>query len=296
MHNRKKAALFMVIAALCYATLAAIVKSIEGIPTFEKLFFRTAFGFLFMLAFAWKRRIPLRGVNRVGLVSRGISGFVAALTYYIALAKIPLADTVALTNLYPFIVILLSALFLRERLKWFHGLAFGLSVLGGLLILRPGFSDWNVYSVIALLSAVFTGMNYVILKHVRETDSAEVLVLYYSGISALGCIPFMFMGYFTLPDPFQLMQLVSLGLVGTMYQWFVSAAYKYAPAGEVSIYSYFSIVFSSIMGILLWSEIPGFPAVAGMCLIFAGAYVVFRKEKQNTESLDEKEKDLRYKI
>lgn len=279
MKNKYKAILFMAIAGLCYATVGAIIKYIGEIPVFEKLFFRTAFGFFFIAAFAVKNKISVKGVNRVGLIGRSITGFTAAALYYLALGNVPLADAVTLTNLYPFVVILGSALFLREKLKSFHAIALSFSILGAVLIQRPGFAAFNPFYLVALLSAVFMGITYVILKHVGETDSPEVLVLYYSGISTLGCIPFMLAGHFVIPNAIQLLSLVSLGLIGTVYQWFVSAAYKYAPAGEVSIYSYSSILFSSVIGISFFSEIPGIATVAGMLSIVGGAYVVFRKEK-----------------
>ncbi len=283
MKNKHKAILFMAIAGLCYASAGAIVKYIGEIPVFEKLFFRTVFGFLFIATYAIKNKVSVKGINRIGLVGRSVTGFTAAALYYLALGNIPLADTVTLTNLYPFVVILGSALFLKEKLKNFHAIALSFSVLGAVLIQRPGFAAFNPFYLVALLSAAFMGITYVILKHVGKTDSPEVLVLYYSGISTLGCIPFMLMGHFVIPNLIQLVSLVSLGLIGTVYQWFVSAAYKYAPAGEVSIYSYSSILFSSVIGMLFWSEIPGISTIAGMFSIVAGAYVVFRKEKSPNE-------------
>ena len=80
----------MLIAAFFYALMAAIVKSIEGIPLFEMLFFRNAFGVVFILLITLRKRIPLKGVNRIGLVSRGLTGFIAIAFYYLAINSAPL--------------------------------------------------------------------------------------------------------------------------------------------------------------------------------------------------------------
>lgn len=269
----------MIIAAFSYAVVAAIVKSIEGIPVYEKLFFRVAFGFVFMLCYTLKKEIPIRGVNHIGLVARGITGFIAAFFYYLSISKIFLADAVTISNLYPFIVIILSAIALKEKIRSFHIAASMLGFLGALMMIRPGFTEINHYYFYALVAAVFTGITYTILKHVRKTDSCEVVVLYYSFISAVACIPFMLFLDFKVPTGLQLAQLISLGLAGSIYQWFVTSAYKYAPAGEVSIYSFSSIIFSCFIGIFFWNEAPAAITILGMVSIIAGAYIIFKGEK-----------------
>lgn len=279
MKDKQKAALFMIIAALCYAVIAAIVKSIEDIPVFEKLFFRNAFGLIFILGFTIKRKISIKGVNIIGLVSRGVTGFIAASFYYLALTNIHLADSVTISNLYPFFVVIFSAIFIKEKIRVYHIIALTASFLGAVLIIRPGFTDLNYYYIGALLSAAFMGITYTILKHVRETDSSEVIIIYFYSIAIMGCIPFMIFGHFTVPNLLQLVRLISLGLVGTLYQWFMTSAYKYAPAGEVSIYSYSSIVFSSLFGVIFWEEYPEVMTIIGMVSIIFGAYIIFKKDK-----------------
>lgn len=270
----------MFIAAFFYALMAAIVKSIDGIPLFEILFFRNAFGVGFIVLIILKQHIPFRGVNKIGLIGRGITGFIAVICYYLAITLTPLGETVTISNTYPFIVLILSALFLKEKIKKHHIIALILSIAGTLLIIRPGFSLFNGDYIFAILTSVFTAITYTILKHVRETDVAEVIVLYFAVISTLLCLPFMIFGQFVMPNAIQMVQLLGLGVAGTLYQWFVSTAYKYAPAGEISIYSYTSIIFSSLMG-LIWGEFPTFVTVLGMIVIVFGAFVIFRNDTQN---------------
>ena len=186
-----------------------------------------------------------------------------------------------IANTYPFIVLMLSAIFLKEKIKSYHIIALVLCIIGTLLIIRPGFAVFNNGYVYAIITSVFTAITYTILKHVRETDSAEVLVFYFALISTLLSLPFMVFGHFVWPNGIQLVQLIGLGLGGTLYQWFLSTAYKYAPAGEISIYSYTSIVFSSIMGIACWGEYPTLTSIGGMVAIFYAAFVIFRKDKRN---------------
>ncbi|MDO4482402.1 MAG: DMT family transporter [Bacillota bacterium] len=276
MSNKKKAALLMVAAAFVYALLSATVKWIQGIPVFEKMFFRTFFGLVFVSIIVVKDRIPVKGTNRFALIGRGVTGFISTFLYYMALSYAPIAETVTLSNTYPFLLAIFCWIFLGEKIKPFHIAALALSFIGAVLIIRPGFSDINFYYIIAVLSSVFMAVTYTFLRKARETENSQVIVLWYSAICTVGCIPVMFMEKLVIPTPFQFIQLISLGIIATVYQLMMSQAYKYAQATEVSIYSYTTIIFSAVLGIIIWSEIPGVFTVIGAILIVSGAYVIFR--------------------
>ncbi len=279
MKDRTKGILMALGAAFFYAMIAASVKWIDGIPSFEKFFFRSVFGLAFICVIMLRHRMPFRSVNRPMLIMRGLTGFAAGLAYYLAVSEAPLAEVITLSNLFPFMVVILSAIFLKEKIKPFHIAALALSFGGALLVIRPGFEDVNIFYIIAFISAVFTAIAYTILKHVRKTDTPEMVVFYFSLIGTIGCIPLMLAGRFIMPTPFQFFQLVVLGLNATAYQMLLSTAYKYAPAGELSIYSYTTIVFSAFIGVLFWGEYPAAASIAGIVCILIGGYVMFRREK-----------------
>ena len=215
-------------------------------------------------------------MNQPGLIARGITGFLGAFFYYIALSNAPMAETVTLSNLYPFLMIIFCGLFLGETIKKYHIIALLLSFGGAVFIIKPGFEAVNFYYLIALLSSVCMAITYTILKHVRKTDSSELIVLYFSLISAIGCFPLMLLEDIVIPSAFQFFQLICLGLTATLFQMFMTAAYKYAPASEVSIYSYTSIIFSAGFGILFWGEIPHLFSIIGIAFILSGAYLIYK--------------------
>ncbi len=278
MKDKNKGVLLMLIAAFFYALIAANVKWIEGIPVFEKLFFRTFFGLVICLVILCKNKTPIGGNNHLGLIGRGLTGLISTFLYYIALSHAPMAETVTLSNLYPFLLAVLCFLFLGEKLHWYHLAALCLSFAGAVFIVRPGFHQINFYYIVALLSALFMAITYTFLKKVRETDQSEVIVLWYSSICCLGCIPMMFFEQPVIPSLFQFFQLICLGVVATVFQLLMTAAYRYAPASELSIYSYSSIIFSAVLGFIIWGEVPVIFTVIGVVLILIGAYVIFRGE------------------
>ncbi len=282
MKDTNKAALLMVIAAFVYALLSANVKWIQGIPIFEKMFFRTFFGLIMVSVIVWREKIPIRGNKRSSLIGRGVTGFISTFFYYMALTYAPMAEAVTLSNTYPFLLAILCWVFLGEKIRSFHLIALVLSFVGAVLIIRPGFAEINFYYIIAVLAAVFMAITYTFLRKARETEHTQVIVLWYSAICALGCIPVMLFEKPVMPTLFQFCQLLSLGIIATIYQLLLSKAYKYAPATEISIYSYTTIVFSSILGFIVWGEVPAIFTVFGALMIISGAFVIFRCENKKS--------------
>ena len=218
----------------------------------------------------------MAGNNKPFLILRGVLGLIATGGYYYALSNAPLADTVTLTNIYPFFVIIFSWVFIKEKIRKVHIYTFLLSLLGAVLIIRPQFHSINIFYIFAFFSAVFTGAAYTNIKHLQKTDDTLVIMFYYSLITAVAFLPFVFMGHFVIPKGWGLFKLLVLGLTGTLYQTCMTSAYKYAPAGEIAIYSYASIVFSGIIGLVIWSEIPTLLSVTGSALIILAAFINYK--------------------
>ncbi len=288
--NRNKAALLMVAAALFGALLSITVKWIQDVPVFEKMFFRCFIGIIVVTFTIVKEKHKLIGNRQLPIIGRGITGFCSTALYYMALTYAPVAETVTLTNTYPFLLAIFCWIFLGEKLRGFHIVALLLSFIGAVMIIRPGFTEVNKFYIIALVSAVFMAMTYTFLRKARQTDHPSVIVFWYSVICSIGCIPFMVFGDFVLPTPFQLFQLLCLGFVATVYQLLMSSAYKFAPATEVSIYSYTMIIFSAVFGIIIWAEIPPIFTVLGALLIVSGAFVIYRgNNSRKNKASDEKD-------
>lgn len=281
--SKRKGAMLMLTAAVFYAITAAMVKSIQAIPVAEKVFFRNLISLLPIIIMNRSKGVNLLGNNKKFLVLRAVLGLFGAGCYFYALSNAPLADTVALANLYPFFVIIFSFVFIKEDIQKVHIFAFIVSIMGAILIIKPQFDAVNIFYILAFASAVFTGGAYTTVKHLQETEDSIVIMFYFSLITAIVCIPFVLMGNFVLPKGMSLLKLLLLGGAATFYQFFMTSAYKYAPAGEIAIYSYASIVVSAIIGILVWHEIPNLSSVIGIILIISAAFFNYRIPSNHKE-------------
>ncbi|WDV44980.1 DMT family transporter [Clostridiaceae bacterium M8S5] len=287
MNDKLKGTFLILLSALFFALMAATVKSLPNVPMAEKIFFRNILGFAFSLIILKKRKSSLFGNNKKLLISRGVFGLLGVVCYFYALNRIKFADAVILNKFSPFFIILLSALFLKEKIKKYQIISLTIAIVGASLVIKPKFDLSIVPSLFALSSAFFAGCAYTIIRHLRKTDSPETIVLYFTFISTVATIPFMVFGDFRIPTNPEIIRLILLGIFATSAQFLMTYAYRYAPASELSIYTYANIIFSSIIGLLIWQEgLDWLTFIGALLIILAGSinFVVnnnlFKKSKQ----------------
>ena len=291
MENRTKGIFYILMSSLFFALMAAAVKFLGDIPTAEKIFFRNLIGVAAAFVIVKRRNETLVGNNVKLLILRSTFGLLGIAAYFYALSQIKLSDTVILNKMSPFFVVIFAALFLKEKITKKQIIALITAAAGAVFVIRPGF-DSNIFpALIALLSSLFAGIAYTIVRELRKTDSAATVVFYFSLFSTLAVIPFMLRGNFVVPEGSEILALLGVGVFATTAQLFMTNAYRHAEAGELSIYTYANIVFSSLLGMLFFQEIPDLMTVIGGVLIITAGYINYRSKtalKERSLSTTEK--------
>ncbi len=271
----------MLLSALCFAFMSAFVKLAGDIPSMEKALFRNLISLVISFTILRMKKQPLWGKreNRKYLILRAATGAVGILMFFYSIDHLILADSSMLNKLSPFFVILFSRIFLKNPIRPFHLVALVLALAGSALIIKPGFQFSSTFpAVVGAGAAVLAGVTYTMVSYLGDKESSFTIVFYFSLISTVVCLPFFFIGP-VMPSPLQLTFLLGTGAAAAGGQFLLTAAYKYAPAGEVSIYQYSQIVFASILGILFFSELPDMFSLIGYVLIFSAGYYIFLKGK-----------------
>lgn len=279
MTDRNKGISFMILSSLFFAIMAASVKLSGALPTMEKIFFRNLIGFIVSGYMIYKSKESFKGTNTKLLFYRSISGLIGLFFYFYAIDRLPLANAVVLNQMNPFFVLIFSFLYLEEVIKKQQVAAILIALSGVIFIVKPGLDYTVIPAIMGLLSAVFAAIAYTLVRHLRLTDSPQIIVFYFTGITTIVSIPFMVFDEFVMPNFFQLMSLLSVGVFATVAQFFMTHAYRYAEAGDLSIYSYGNTIFSIFIGIFLWREAPDALSLLGVVLILSGAYVNYETKK-----------------
>ncbi len=266
----------MVISAVFFASMGACLKyALAEIPVYQAVFFRTIVSSLLIGLVIVRRGLPILGQNRRALLFRSLAGFAAMSCGFYALAHIPFADAAVLHQTSPFFVALFAMLFLKEKVGGRLVLYMVIALTGVILILKPGWSVFNVYGVIAVLGGAAAGLAYVTVRHLHQTESSWVIAFHFASISSLLALPLMTLN-FVPPTPFQWLALLGAGVFGTGGQIFMTVSYRYEEAARLAPFSYVGVAMSFIYGLMFWRETPDIYKFIGMVLIVAAGIHIAR--------------------
>lgn len=261
----------MLVSAAAFAVMGACVKAAEAVPLAEKVMVRNLITLVIAGALAVRAGRPLLGHrrNRLLLLTRSLLGVGGVTCYFYAIGHLILADAAMLTKVSPFFVAVFAAIFLGERAPRGVMLAMVVAFLGGLLIIKPRFDLSVVPALIGLGSSLFAGGAYTVLRALRTRESTETIVFFFSLVSLLVFSPIVAVDTYR-PHGSEWLFLLGIGLGAAAGQFGLTLAYRWAPAAQVSIYSYAMILFSALLGLVVWHEIPDLLSITGGALIIAG--------------------------
>lgn len=276
MTNRNKGILAIIISALGFAIMSAFVKLSGDLPTVQKAFFRNVVSMLIAFYLVKKHSASLFGKkeNQKYLILRSALGLLGVVLYFYAIDALVLSDAEMLNKLSPFLVIILCAFFLKEKIKPAQGIALFIAFIGCLFIIKPQFTIDIFPFIVGFMSALFAAGAYTVLRVLGDKEKYYTIVFYFSFFSTMILTPFMIYSY----EPMTINQLIYLLLAGVFAsagQFGITIAYKFAPAKEISIFNYFTVVFSGIFSIILFDQIPDYFSIVGYIIIFISSLYMY---------------------
>ncbi len=270
----------MLISALAFSFMGVFVKLAGDLPTFEKVFFRNVVSMVVALFMIY--RLRGNGMKMFGhkssqplLLLRSFLGMFGVALNFWAINHLVLADSTMLNKVSPFFVTIFAVFFLKEKLSKLQVPALVVVFLGALLIIKPQF-DAAVFPALAgFLGAAAAGGAYTIIRFLKGKEEPSTIIFYFSFFSVVTTFPIMLYYGFEMPSSSQWFYLIMIGVSASFGQFGVTMAYKYAPAAEVSIYNYASIIFALVIGFVLFNEVPDFLSVIGGGVIVGTALLIF---------------------
>ena len=276
MDNRPKAITLMLISALAFSITGAMVKLSGDIPLFEKVFYRNLIGLVMAYIMVRNSKVSLLGKkeNQKYLLFRSILGLLGVILNFYALNYLVLSDANILNKISPFFVTLFAMLFLKEKITTIQIPTLIIVFLGALLIIKPQFNFSVIPSLAGFISAMCAGGSYTLIRFLKDREKMPTIVFYFSFVSVVAMFPLMILNY-QKPTIVQFMYLIGIGIFAAIDQFALTSAYRYAPAAEVSIYNYTSIISSAIIGFIVWSEVPDFLSIIGTLIIITVAIFIY---------------------
>ncbi|MGR5269475.1 DMT family transporter [Vibrio astriarenae] len=271
---------FMLLSAMGFALMSACVKyvSTHGIPVFEIVAARALVSLILSYLDVKRKRISIWGNNRKLLLARGTVGTMALMCVYYSVTTLPLAEATILQYVHPVSTALLGLLFLKERIQLPTLICIALCLLGLFVIVQPNMAgnhaeDLPLFSVgIALLGAMGSSIAYIIVRKLSRTEDSSVIIFYFP-LVALPTSILLTWNDFVMPSLYLTFMLVLIGIFTQIGQYGLTKAMQTQAAGQASAYSYIQIVFSALIGVWVFNEIPSIWTYMGGGLIVTGALI-----------------------
>ncbi len=272
----------MLLSTLAFTVMNGLVKHLIDFGGFQLVFFRAVGSLLITFSVLKRRKIPIWGNNKKILIYRGLAGVISMTLFFNAIQYIPVGTAVSLRYIAPIFAVVFAVLLLKEKVVPVQWLFFAISFFG--VIVLKGFDvDLSLFGVmLVVLSAVFTGLVFVIINKIGDSEHPVVVVNYFMLIATIvGGVASFF--NWKQPNGEEWLLLLSLGIFGYFGQLYMTKAFQMAPTSVVAPFKYVEVVFVIIMSAFWFKESYALWSLLGIGLILLGLLlnVFFKSKKRN---------------
>lgn len=271
--------LFVIIGELFFTSMGMIIKTLgESIPSFQLVFYRNIFAVVILAPFLFRQRLTHVKTKRLGMhLIRSISGLMAMYCFFYALANIELANAMLLKLTGPLFIPIIAIVWIGEHVSMKTVLGIAIGFAGVVVFLNPT-GEVQLAAIVGLIGGALAALAKVAIRKMSDTEPTARIVFYFALLGALfSSIPAFSSGIY-IPSSSEWVLLLLLGTVGTCGQFFLTKAYKIAPASQVGPFTYSSLLWASLAGWYFWSELPTLQTLIGAGLIIiAGVILIYRR-------------------
>ncbi|MBZ9960268.1 MULTISPECIES: DMT family transporter [unclassified Mesorhizobium] len=277
-----RGALFMVVAMAGFTLNDAITKySSQSMNMAQVMLIRGAFASLFVGLLAWQRGALVRPRSMLQplVALRVLAEAGATVTFLVALAHLPIASVSAVLQALPLAVTMGAALVLGEAVGWRRWLAIAVGFAGVLVVVRPGFEGFSMFSLVALASVACCAVRDLATKRIPQAiPTLLVSTATALAMTMVGALLLSPMGGWT-PMTGKATALLALAAVLVLigYQFIIMAM----RSGEISFiapFRYTALLWSIVLGLLVFGDVPDMTMIIGASTIVgSGLYALYRE-------------------
>lgn len=277
MNSKTKGIICIVTAAFCFAFMSLCVRLAGDLPSMQKILFRNLLAFFIVGAGLIRKpeKLEIHKGDLKFLFLRSICGTVGIVCNFYAIDHLVLSDANMLNKLSPFFAIIFSYFLLKERLTLFQGVAVVVAFIGALFIIKPTGNMTDPAAFVGMIGGAGAGAAYTYVRVLGKRGvNGKLVVMFFSAFTCLFALPFL-IGHFVPMKWWQVAAMIAAGFGGAGGQIFVTKAYFYAPAKELSVFDYSQILFSALMGFVVLGQKPDVYSFLGYVIICATAVVMY---------------------
>jgi len=272
-------ALWMLVAGLLFALMGGLVKLGNAqFSSNELVFYRSLFGLIIVSTMLFKQHRPLVTPHWRGHLWRGLSGTIAMMLFFYCITTLPLATAITLNYTSSLFLTALTLIIFKDKFHLPLTASLILGFIGVALVLHPTLEREQFFSgLMGLLSGLLAGVALLNVRQLGLLGEPAVRIVFYFNLVAS-----VFSGISLIPSgvhPISLRDLplfIGLGASATLAQIAMTHAYRVGQTQVVSTFSYSTIAFASLFGLLFWQETLPMSGWLGITLIIASGVLSFR--------------------
>jgi drug/metabolite transporter (DMT)-like permease len=246
--------------------------------TWARYFFTVLFTLPFMFFFfrknlTWSTQPKLQ-------IFRGLTLLFANILFFYSISIISMAKALTLAFVAPLITTALSPIFLGEKVGVRRWSAVIIGFVGSLIVIQPGFIEFNLASISALGTGFFYGIYLVITRKLHSSDS-PLLTLLLTGVVGAVLASFFVPVVWINPTFNQWSLLALMGIFACLGHLFLILSLKYADASKLAPFGYFEIVTNVILGYYFFGDFPHYWTWVGLAIIVCSGIYISLREKSD---------------
>lgn len=293
--------LLKLLATFLLSVMTVIVKYASStIPTGEIIFSRSFFALIPLLIMALMQgklrdcvvtHRPWRHVVRASV------GVTAMLCWFTALSIVPLPEITAISFCAPLLIVIMSAVFLKEKVRIYRWTAVFIGFIGVSIILWPRLmaSSGEVvgYGVaLTLVAVTFMAIAAILIRGMTATETNASIIFYFTVSASIVSLFSLYWGW-VVPDLKMYVLLVAAGLLGGLGQIAMTQAFRVAEASLLAPFDYSNMVWAILFGIFIFDEYPSQQVlIGGSIVVMAGMFIIYRERKLGLKAQYRPEKTL----
>lgn len=250
--------------------------------------FMIQFILMFTLLFARNKSMAFKVKNPGFNIMRGMLVGAASMIFFISVKYMPVADAIAIFFVEPLFVMFLSSAFLGETLGWRRVAAAIVGFGGAILVIQPSFEQFGPVSLLPVVTAVLFSF-YLILTRKYGTEGNAMGMQLYSGLGGvMFCSIALAFGELTGVTDLQVsipttaeavVWLITIGIIATLSHLLIVIAFTMANASTLAPFQYLEIVSATILGFLVFGDLPNALKWLGTAIIIASGMFIFWRER-----------------
>ena len=268
-------AFLTILSALFLSITFSVARTLDSnIPTTMIVFVRTCFGLLFFIPFLFKYNLQIFRTSRLHIhIVRAFLVLAAMICSYYSYRNLPMAFATSVGMSGGLFITLLSRIILGEIIGVFKWILMIIGYLGVVIVIRPNSFSLEFAVITSLLANLFMALSIITAKILSRTDS-NITIMLYTNILIVLISALSLEGDLNILTSKDLIKLFIIGFLGVSSQSIMLIALKLTSASFIAPFEYIRIVFSTLIGITVFAEIPDLWTILGTIVIIATTYSI----------------------